>query len=93
VNAFTDPAPFTLGNTRVLPSTRGCPWIDEDVRLNKAIRVRENIALNLGAQAYDIFNRHTFRSIQGNIDLPTTFGVPTQATPGRNVTLYMKLEF
>jgi len=93
VNAFADPAPFTLGNTRILPNTRGCPWIDEDVRLNKAFRVREHVAFNIGAQTYNIFNRHTFRSLQGNIDLPTTFGTATQATPGRNFTLYAKIEF
>jgi hypothetical protein len=73
--AFATPAPFTLGNAaRVLP-VRGFAYYDEDLGLSRLFKFGERWNLNIGANAFNIFNRTTFAN-------PASFGPGTSPSFG-----------
>jgi hypothetical protein len=92
VGAFSDPAPFTYGNTAVLPNVRGCANFDEDISLQKLFSIRERIRILLSADAQNVFNRHQWTGLTTNIDTPG-FGQFTGATGPRLLQLHARLEF
>jgi hypothetical protein len=96
INAFEDPAPFTLGNTNRLPSSRSCSYLDEDVGMNKDISLSERWKLHFGILVYNIFNRHAFSpsGFQHNIDIPSSFGHYSAILSNpRQLQYFMKLSF
>jgi len=100
IAAFADPAPFTLGNTNVLPHTRNCGWLNENYSLQKNVRVSEHANLLFSVDVSNIFNRHIWgqgqngaTQLQTDIDVPQTFGTFTGASNPRLVQLHAKLEF
>jgi hypothetical protein len=93
--AFSVPAPFTFGDaSRTLP-VRGFSYFNEDISLQKRFRIKESVGFEIGADAFNIFNRVTF----GGPDTsnPTTnpgFGViGSQANAPRSVQIRARITF
>jgi hypothetical protein len=101
VNAFATPAPFTFGNTYVLPSIRTCGYKNEDVSVQKSFVFTEHVNLRLGFDFYNIFNRHNWGfastagggGLGGDINQPASFGRYSGASDPRTVQIYLRLEF
>jgi hypothetical protein len=91
--AFADPAPLTFGNAaRVLGNVRGCPTLNEDMSLMKNLRLKQDgrISLRMGADFFNVFNRHNFSNPDTNIDDPG-FGRISSSGPGRTGQLFVKV--
>ena len=93
LSAFIDPAPFTFGNTRVLPTVRNCPYYNENLSAQKMFKIRERGTLLFSADFNNLFNRHTWLGLQTNIDNAATFGQYTGASVPRLIQFHVKLEF
>jgi hypothetical protein len=93
IDAFADPAPFTFGNTSFLPSTRSCGIVDESLSVLKNFPLRENLRLRLGAEFFNLLNRHYWGAPSSDIGNPATFGRITSASAPRTVQLHLKVEF
>jgi len=101
INAFALPAPFTFGNTSVLPSTRDCGYKNEDLSIQKRFALKENVNFRLGFDFYNVFNRHNwgFASTAGggglsaDINQPAAFGRYAGASDPRTIQIYARLEF
>jgi hypothetical protein len=91
--AFTNPAPFALGNISRVPNLRTCAYMDEAVQLEKNFRFSEQVRLHLGTMVLNLFNRHVWSGLQTDINNPDSFGRFTSVYPPRNVQLFLKLEF
>ena len=74
-NAFSEPAPYTLGNAPRTLSIRGFAWYNEDIGLAKDIRLTERFNFTLEGHAFNAFNRVLF----GGLD---TFGPGTNSDFG-----------
>ena len=60
-NAFSIPAPFTLGNaSRTLSDLRGFPYYDEDLAIARHFRLFERVDMEARVDAFNIFNRTWF---------------------------------
>ncbi len=90
--AFSHPAPLTFGNSaRILGNVRGCPTLNEDISLMKALPLRENrIAIRFGADFFNVLNRHNFTNPNANLDSPS-FGRISASGPGRTGQLFVKV--
>jgi hypothetical protein len=73
--AFSEPAPYTLGNAPRTISTRGFAWYNEDIGLAKEVRFRERYSFTLEGHAFNAFNRVLF----GGLD---SFGPGTNSDYG-----------
>jgi hypothetical protein len=93
VNAFAEPAPFTLGNTRVLPNVRSCGIINENLALSKIFRVRESTSVELTARAFNVLNRHYSTNFGTSINVPAAFGKSTAVSAPRTMQLAFELNF
>ena len=67
-NRFFGNAPPTIGNARVLP------FLSENVSLLKKTRLTETVTFELGAEAFNIFNRHRFNFPGSDLIDPFNFG-------------------
>lgn len=91
--AFSDPAPYTLGDTFILPSVRGCGFFNEDLGADKAFSLGgEKRKISFGATVTNLFNRHQFLNPNTNIDSPS-FGTFTGTSFPRTVQLHGKIVF
>jgi len=90
--AFSDPAPFTFGDsTRLLNNARTCASLNEDITLMKAFPVyRERVHVQLGVDFFNVLNRHVFNSFQTDIDSPG-FGTVTGVGNGRQGQIRAKV--
>jgi hypothetical protein len=93
VAAFADPAPFSFGNTRVLPNVRNCPYFNENFSAQKIFTLSERARLLFSADFTNIFNRHTWLGLQTDMDNKATFGRYTGASDPRLVQFHLRLEF
>ena len=93
LNAFADPAPFTLGDTRTLPGTRPCSYFNENVTLQKDTHVTEDIFVRFGADFFNIFNRHIFANLNTDTGNPAAFGTYNQASLPRNIQVHIAIHF
>jgi hypothetical protein len=91
--AFVNPAPFTYGDISTLPSTRNCPYFNEDLSVQKVTKIKERLAVLFSVDFSNLFNRHTFTGLQTNISQTAAFGRFTSATDPRQTQLHLKLEF
>lgn len=74
---FSDPAPFTFGNTRpTQPNLRNPAYYDEDVSVLKRFAVGSSEAkyFEFRAECFNLFNRTVFGGIDANIDDTANFG-------------------
>ena len=67
-NRFFGNAPPVIGNARVLP------FLSENISLLKKTRLSETTTLELGAEAFNIFNRHRFNFPGSDLIDPFNFG-------------------
>jgi hypothetical protein len=93
-SAFSQPAPFTFGNTgRTLPDVRGPGTRNLDFSLFKNFKLMERASLQFRAEAFNAFNTPNFgfpNQAQNN----ASFGIITaQANNPRQVQLALKLLF
>ncbi len=71
---YADPSVF-FGDTGVLPNIKSNAFLDENVSLLKKTRLTETITLELGAEAFNIFNRNRFFAPTTNFNQdPRIFG-------------------
>ena len=69
-------------------------FLSHDIRVQRAIRIRENVRLNIIGEAFNVFNIANLTGYSGSLDAyirPTatrnaTTGVITITAPGRNPT-------
>jgi hypothetical protein len=94
-NAFSVPAPFTFGDASKTLPVRGFSYFNEDISLQKRFRIKESVSFEIGADAFNIFNRTTFGA--PDTSSPTTnpdFGViGSQANAPRSVQFRARLTF
>ncbi len=96
VNAFSDPAPFEIGDTRVLPDVRTCGYQVEDFSIFKNFYFGERYKLQFGADFFNIFNRHYWDeqfSLSTSLGSPSTFGQAFRASDPRTIQFHLKLDF
>jgi hypothetical protein len=91
--AFAVPAPFTFGNVRTLPSTRACGYMNESISVLKTFAIKESVQLRLGADFFNILNRHQWMGLQSDVNNPDAFGRYSSASDPRTIQLQVKLEF
>lgn len=92
-SAFATPAPFTFGNTRVLPGTRDCGYSNENLTILKNFKIREGMRLRFGAEIFNVFNRHQWQGLNADIDNPAAFGRYSSASDPRIVQFQLKFEY
>ena len=95
--AFAPAGEFQIGNTpRMDPQARQCGWQTEDVSLTKNFVIREKIRFQLGAEAYNLLNRHTWESgaFGQSVNAPN-FGeiTPSQPFGPRRVQLKLRMQW
>lgn len=98
INAFSQPAPFTIGNvSRFEPSLRTFPFFNEDLSAIKRTyvpKISEAFNVEFRAEFFNIFNRTVFGGPSTNINDPTSFGtVGYQANTPRTIQFSLKVNF
>jgi hypothetical protein len=73
--AFSEPAPYTLGNAPRTLNVRGFAWYNEDFGLAKELKFKERYSFTLEGHAFNAFNRTLF----GGLD---SFGPGTNSDFG-----------
>jgi hypothetical protein len=90
--AFSDPAPYTLGNVSVLPTARACGYFSEDLGAEKGFSFGADRRFSIGTVVTNVFNRHQFNHLNTNID-SSTFGTFSGANSARTVQFNAKIMF
>ena len=93
INAFENAAPFTLGNTRTLPSDRPCSYFNENATLQKDTYVTEDIYVRLGADFFNLFNRHIWGNPNTDIGNTEGFGTIRRVTNPRIIQMHLSIHF
>jgi Carboxypeptidase regulatory-like domain len=95
--AFAPAGDFQVGNNpRIDPQARQCGRMNEDVAISKTITFREKIRLQLGAEAFNLLNRHTWVSgAFGQGVTAANFGeiVPDQPYGPRQIQVRARLQW
>ena len=91
-SAFGTAAPFTLGTTSQLPSTRDCAVIQENIQLEKNFRITERIGVEFGTIWQNALNRHWWIGLNTGVE-SADFGKYTGASPPRNIMFYLTVKF
>ncbi len=95
--AFEAAGGYQVGNVpRIDPQARQCGRENEDLTIFKSFTIRENIRFRFGAEAYNLFNRHTWVSgVNGQPVTAPDFGevLPDQPFGPRTVRLKIRLEW
>ncbi len=71
--AFAVPMPYTFGNAG-RNTVRGPGYFSADVSLSRRFQIRERLALQLEAQAFNLTNRTNFNIPERFVDEPASFG-------------------
>jgi hypothetical protein len=90
--AFTEPAPFTFGNTSQLQTIRQCGNAEEDLSLDKSVRITEKVRFHIGTLFINAFNRHFWTGIDTGIADPG-FGTVSGASNPRTLQYYGRFDF
>lgn len=92
-SVFSQPAPFTFGNTsRTLPDVRSPGIVNFDFSFTKITRIRERLTAQLRGEFFNGFNHPNFGS-PGTTFGTATFGVISSAADPRIIQLALKLLF
>lgn len=74
---YSDPTRF-FGNAPAVINQRVLPFLSENISLLKKTRLTERFTMELGAEAFNVFNRHRFNFPDSNLnDLGNNFGIST----------------
>jgi hypothetical protein len=93
IAAFATPAPYTFGNTSVLPNVRSCAYAVENVSVIKKIQLTERTRLQFAGNFFNMLNRHYWTGLSTDMNNLATFGRFSGATPPRSIQLNAKIEF
>ncbi len=91
-SAFGTAAPFTLGTTSQLPSTRDCAVIQENIMLEKNFKITERIGVEFGTIWQNALNRHWWIGLNTGVE-SEDFGKYTGSSPPRNIMFYLTVKF
>ena len=90
--AFTNPAPFTFGNTaRVLSYLRGPGLSNLDFSLFKNFPVAEKVKLQFRAEVFNSFNHPNFGFPNTSIGSATAGVISSQVNLPRDIQFALKL--
>jgi hypothetical protein len=91
--AFSNPAPFTLGDTLTETARRGCGIANENLSVAKDINLPgEGHKLRIGADAANVLNRHTWEMLQGTVGT-SSFGQFAGISQARAVQVHGEIIF
>ena len=90
--AFVSAAPFTLGDTSQLPTVRDCGVLQENIQLEKGIRITERVGVQFGTIWQNALNHHWWLGLQRRIE-SSSFGTYSGASPPRNIMFYLRVDF
>jgi hypothetical protein len=95
INAFSQPAPFTIGNAPpVLGDVRNFGLLNEDFSILKDFSLYEAHRIQFRAEFFNVLNRVVFGSPSANLNAPATFGrIGGQSNAPRNIQLALKYVF
>ena len=88
--------PTSIGNApRVDPKARQCGTFNEDVAINKRFEIGERVNVQIGMQAFNLFNRHTWQSSRRVRNTTANFGEiqPVQRYGPRQVQMMVRIEW
>jgi len=91
-NAFSTPAPFTMGDTYT-QNARTCGYSNEDLSPSKNVPIMREANFKLGACFFDLFNRHSFNGLGTDINNAGTFGTFSGASAPRLIQLNARIIF
>jgi len=74
VSFYANPNRFFGNAPPVIDQARDLPFLSENMSLLKKIRFTESVALEIGAEAFNIFNRHRLDQPRSDIANPGEFG-------------------
>jgi hypothetical protein len=91
--AFSNPAPYTLGNTLIETERRGCGIANENLSLSKTFELPgEGHSFRIGADASNAFNRHTWWFMNGAVGT-AGFGQFGGVSPARAIQVHGQFFF
>jgi hypothetical protein len=95
VDAFSQPAPFTLGSgARVEPNLRNFAQLNEDLTVLKRTYITEVMNIEFRAEFFNIFNRVVFGAPSSNLNDRTNYGrVFGVANTPRQIQFGLRLNF
>ena len=93
--AFSDPAPWTFGDAGPYqPNVRSCGLLDENFSLNKYIPLyKERARMQIGANAFNLFNRHPWNGPNGDIDSSAFGTINGTQLGGRVIQVHARIDF
>src|SRR5262249_23297448 len=92
-SVFSQPAPFTFGNTaRTLPDVRAPGIVNFDVSITKVTSITERVSTQFRAEFFNAFNHPNFGRPGTTFGVPN-FGVISSALDPRIIQLALKLIF
>ncbi|HEV7377879.1 MAG TPA: TonB-dependent receptor [Pyrinomonadaceae bacterium] len=74
ISYYSNPLRFFGDASPVLDQARDIPFFSEDISLLKKTRLAESFTLELGLEAFNIFNRHRLTQPGSNLQDPIGFG-------------------
>ena len=91
---FTQAPLGTIGNTSIFNTNVRNPWFrNENMSINKEIKIWESVQLKYSVNAFNLFNRTDFGGITTSLT-STNFGRPSGPMVGaRAITMGLRLEF
>jgi hypothetical protein len=93
-SVFSQPAPFTFGNTgRVLPDARIPGARNLDFSLFKSFRLLEHVSLQLRAEAFNLTNTVQFGRPNSNLSTANFGQITSQVNSPRQLQFGLKLLF
>ncbi len=90
-SAFAAAAPYTFGNSP-RSGLRGARVVTTDFTLEKSVRVKERVRLDVRGEFYNLLNHANF-NVPGATFGAADFGLVTSARPGRTVQLAARASF
>ncbi len=94
VGAFSVPTAFTFGNApRRIATARSCGTLNENFSLSKAFPIyRESVSFKLGADFFNLFNRHIWGAPATNIQ-NAGFGTIASTSGGRTIQVFARFDW
>ena len=93
-SVFSQPAPFTLGNTgRTLPDVRAPGAKNFDFSLFKSFALLERLSLQVRGEAFNLMNTPRFKEPNGNLNNAQFGVISSQSNSPRQVQFGLKLLF
>jgi hypothetical protein len=86
--------PLANSNSRFdLTTDLGPVLWQDDLSLNKDFRIREEMVVNLRAEAFNVFNRQQYANPGSNISVASSFGVVTTLVNSQGTRTPRQLQF